>query len=108
MFISTTLTDKRIADLLHGHQGGMSPWLHSLTGNLIQDGRIGVHFDKEDDEEGDGKGKLVITREEVQKGLTLMAQNSPNQWAQFMTENDDDITFDTAIQYIIFGKLVYA
>ncbi len=107
MKITIDVSDERLNSLLHGHGGEDSPWLHELSGNLIKDGQFFVHFDQEDDEEGAGTGKRTITREDVQHGLALMAQYAPYQWGEFMQENDDTVTFDVALQFIIFGREIY-
>lgn len=107
MKITLSVNDKRVTDLLHGHGGGSSPWLHELAGKWTDGRGFRVKFDREEDDEGDGKGRMRVGRRKVQRGLSLMAQKSPYQWGQFMDENDDEITFDTALQYIVFGKLIY-
>ena len=108
MIIQLPIENKRITDLLHGHGGSMSPWLHEVNGEWHGAGDCCVRFDREEDEEGDGKGHKTVKEDQVKFGLALMAQNSPHQFGQFLNGNDDDVTFDTAWQYIIFGKLVYA
>lgn len=111
MQITIELADSRINDLLHGHGGSYSPWLHSLEGNLGKDGFFTVTYDLETDDEGDGNGDKKIWPSDVIKGLSLMAadtkEGGAHQFSEFMAENDDDITFDTALQFIIFGKLIY-
>lgn len=108
MKITLEIPEKRITDLLHGHCGSYSPWLHSASGKWNSSKGFKVKYDLEAGEEGDGKGFMTITAPKVAKGLSLMATDLPNHWEQFMTEDDDDITFDSVMQYIIFGKLVYA
>lgn len=108
MNITLEISDKRITDLLHGHGGGSSPWLHELSGKWDSKGGAKVRFDREEDNEGDGKGRARITRAKVKKGLAVMATQEPYQFSQFLEENDDEICFDTALQCIIFGKCVYA
>lgn len=108
MKITLEIKEQRITDLLHGHCGSYSPWLHSASGKWNSTKGFKVKFDREEDEEGSGNGFKTITAKDVAKGLSLMAVDLPNHWEQFMTEDDDDITFDSIMQYIIFGKLVYA
>jgi hypothetical protein len=105
MNIIVTITDKRVNDLLFGHLGKMSDWLHLVSGK-IDDGVKAV-WDREKDAEGSAKGRGSFTREQIEKGLATMAEKAPYQWAQFMLENDDDVTFDCAWQFIIFGKEIY-
>lgn len=108
MKITIQVADQRINDLIHGHQGRDSYWLHELRGNLFKDGKFTVEYDRANDAEGSNKGRKTITPRMVHKGLSLMAASRGHAWAQFMGENDDDVTFYIAMQYIIFGKEVYA
>ena len=109
MKITLNIPDKRITDLIHGHGGSVSGWLHKLTGNCLR-GQAGcyVQFDLEEKDEGNGDGKMRFGRKRIREGLTIMAQESPYQFGQFLSGDDDDVTFDTALQCIIFKKMVYA
>lgn len=107
MRVTIEIDDKRVSDLLHGHAGGYSPWMHELSGEWNKGGAK-VRFDREQDDEGAGKGKMNVGRLLVRRGLTIMAKECPNRWADFMGRNDDDLAFDCAWQCIIFGKVVYA
>lgn len=108
MKITIEITDERITDLLHGHGGGSSPWLHELSGKWNSPKGASVRFDREEEDEGVGKGRMIINRSKVRKGLVAMAAQEPYQFSEFRQEDDDEITFDTAMQCIIFGKCVYA
>lgn len=108
MKITLNIPDVRITDLLHGHGGGYSPWLRELTGQWTRKAGFRVKYDLEAGEEGEGKGRKSVRAGAVRRGLALMAQHEPGAFAQFLEGNDDDLTFDTALQFIIFGKLVYA
>lgn len=108
MKIEIEIPEEQINNLMHGHGGSVSSWLHEVKGRWNGKEGIRVVYDREEDEEGDGNGSMRISRKQVAAGLKLMAESSTYQFAQFLDENDDDITFDTALQYIIFGKLVYA
>lgn len=108
MKIILEIKDQRITDLLHGHGGGSSPWLHALSGKWDSAKGAKVKYDLLEGEEGDGKGRMVISSLDVMRGLAVMAKEEPYQFSQFLEENDDEITFDTALQCIIFGKCVYA
>ena len=41
------------------------------------------------------------------KGLQLMAKDYPQQWADFMDDNDDANTGDVFVQLCCFGKTIY-
>lgn len=110
MKITLTVKDERITDLLHGHGGSISgSWLEELSGEWNDSkGHCRVKFLREDQEESENpKGRKNIGRRTVQKGLALMAEFSPRHFADFMNENDDDVTFDVFVQYCIFGKVIY-
>lgn len=107
MKVTFEITDKRVTDLIHGHGGSYSPWLHEFSGKWNSPKGALAKYDLEAGEEGNGKGKMRIGRKAIERGLALMAVDLPNHWEQFMSENDDDITFDSIMQYCIFGKLVY-
>jgi hypothetical protein len=105
MNITIEITHKRVNDLLTGHLGRTSDWLHSVTGEI--EGGFHVHYDREEDAEGEGKGRKHISYAALQKGLAAMATGNPSQFAAFVAEDDDDITFDVAWQFIILGREVY-
>lgn len=106
MKITLNVTDKRITDLLHGHGGSYSPWLHEVSGKWNSRKGMTVRYDTERGEEGAGKGHMTITREKVRRGFEVFSR-LPS-FGDFMTENDDDLTFNCVMQCIIFGKLVFA
>ena len=74
MKIALNITDKRITDLLHGHGGSYSPWLHEMSGQWNGRKGMSVRYDTERGEEGDGKGRMVITREKVRRGMEIFAR----------------------------------
>lgn len=108
MKITLEISEQRITDLLHGHGGGSSPWLHALEGKWNSKRGARAQFDREEDEEGSNKGRMTIRGPAVRRGLAAMAKEEPYQFSQFLEENDDEIAFDTALQCIIFGKCVFA
>lgn len=108
MKVSIEISDKRIHDLIHGHGLTYSySWWDEISGNALSKKGAKVVFTRESDEEGEFGGKRLIKAHAVRNGLELMARLSSEAWADFMAENDDMETCDTAWQYIVFGKLVY-
>lgn len=108
MKLALEISDKRIHDLIHGH--GLTynySWWDEISGNALSAKGAKVVFTTEKDEEGEFSGKRTIKARAVRTGLELMARLAPEAWADFMAENDDMNTCDTAWQFIIFGKMVY-
>jgi len=60
--------------------------------------------DSVDDER---KDEHRLDRESILKGLTLMEQNWPRHWGNFVTENDDAETADVFLQLCLLGDIVY-
>jgi len=115
MNISVTISDQAVSDLFTGHGGSYSSWLHEFEQeNAYYDalgmgtGRYRAVYDLEDGAEGDAGGFNTFGPDDIAKGLGIMAQESPHQFGQFLAGDADDLTFDTALQYVIFGKIVYA
>lgn len=106
MNITIALDDKRVFDLLTSHAGRVSDWLHSVTMPNLKDGGH-AHYDTKTDKEGEGTGRKHVTYDQIGAGLAKMAVGNPYQFGQFMTENDDDATFDVAWQFILLGEEVY-
>ena len=48
-----------------------------------------------------------INLDTIRKGLALMAKDSPRHMSDFLDENEDAITGDVFLQYVLFGKLIY-
>lgn len=105
------VSDQRINDLLFGHMGRYSSWLQEVRFAGTDDRlRVAVTYDREDDDEGTFSGHKVLLYVDLCAGIQKFANDSEyaHQWAQFLNEDDDDITFDVAWQFIIFGKVIYS
>lgn len=63
--------------------------------------------DPENDQEGGYTGMKTIRREDIQKGLQIMASEYPDHWADIVNDNADAITYDVAVQCIVLGSVVY-
>ena len=108
MKISVTISDQAVQDLFTGHGGNYSPWLHEFEQLGMGTGRYRAIYDLEEGEEGDAGGFNTFGPDDIAKGLGIMAQESPRQFGQFLDGDADDLTFDNALQCVIFGKIVYA
>lgn len=111
MQLTITITDQRVTELLFGHLGRVSDWLHSVVGGAdVNDtmSPVKVVYDLEKDAEGASNGLLDIGYSDIAQGLARMAETEAPHFGAFLEGNDDDITFDVAWQCIIFGKTIYA
>lgn len=104
MKVVIEITDELVESLLYDH--GTDSWMHDATGDWRTKGIVCV-FDKESDDEGDGTGRTTLKRDDVERGLAVMAKESPNQFGQLLDDNADRVTADTFYQCMIFGKLIY-
>lgn len=106
MNVTIEFKDEDVDRLLTQHAGHYSDWIHTINGTLL-DG-FEIIYDKEGEPEGMGNGKMKVDMPEIAKGLAIMAREATHSFAEWCLENDDDISFDSAWQCIVFGKLVYA
>ena len=56
----------------------------------------------------EGRPIMTLDALAVATGLTLMAQDYPEQWANFIAENEDADTGDVFLQCCLFGEVIYA
>lgn len=52
-------------------------------------------------------GHRTIGKDELVKGLSVMATKAPKHFADLISENDDAITHDVFIQCVLFGEIVF-
>lgn len=71
-------------------------------------------FDPENDEEAtdeylaaNGLKKRTFTRDDLEKGIALMARDHGAHFADMVQENDDNITHDVFLQCIVLKDVVY-
>lgn len=64
-------------------------------------------FDDPKKEEGNGKGRKTIFRDDLEHGLTVMAQKYPSHFGDMLAENDDANTADVFMQCVLFGDVIY-
>lgn len=85
----------------------MEPWYADKT-FFENDFKIEVTYDDPDKEEGNGSGSKWVGPEEVQRGLTLMAERAPDDLADLVSESSADAnTYDVFMQYVVLGEVVY-
>jgi hypothetical protein len=127
--IKKTIAPAMICNAFVGaFEGGSNYWLHSAELKFADkkpdpelklvwyghdslyegDFTFEVGYDDPDEDEGEGNGKKLLSYpRDVTKGLELMAEKSPNHFADLLNENDDAITHDVLMQYIVLGDIVY-
>lgn len=128
MKIIVEVTPDNLCDLFTTcFEGGYSPWLKSADwiyptrDALPQDNVVwwghkeffqdmfefGIKFDRPEDEEGAGKGKMIITPGMVSAGLTQATKQCPKIWGRFISEDYDALDADAIVQCIVFGEVIY-
>lgn len=125
ILVTHEITNRRLADLITtGLEGGMSPWLSTFKwkGGDITPGKIWyyeddtyerddfaveVTFDDPDAEEGTFTGKRTLTIQDFHLGLQTFAVKVPDQFAEFLNDNEDANTGDCFLQCLILGDIVY-
>jgi hypothetical protein len=106
MKITIDIPDSKIDELLD-HAADSWIDLRDATGDWKK-GTLKVKFDREQDDEGNMKGRKTIGRAAVAKGLAAMIVNESWAFNQWMDGDDDMTTCDAAYQCIIFGKTIYS
>ncbi len=115
------IPDKRIQDLLCcAFEGGSYYW-YSITAFNYPKGQtqesLGIEFKHlelpfrggsltiEDAE--DPSVVRILDRAAIVRGLALMKDRHPREWADFIGENEDAETGDVFLQLCLFGEVVY-
>lgn len=120
--VKHTFKDQDISDLLGGaFEGGSSYWC-AIEGQNVpknkQRDRSGVelsHYSQDIPMMGgsvdiqdttDGK-RHSITKKMLLEGLSTMAQEQPQHFSDFVTEDYDANTSDVFLQLCLFGQVIY-
>lgn len=120
MKVTIDISPGRIADLIVGAvEGGSNYWcegFHSVgpIANTPDPWYSTAEYYEKDFQikvveftEGEEPETHILNRESFLKGLQLMAEKSPNDFADFIGENDDAGTSDVFLQYATFGEIRY-
>lgn len=131
MLVPTPVDWQRVADAMVGAiEGGSTYWLNSCHASLDDNsqtlkraiqladniwyaeasywrdgGRALVKYDNP--ETGPSIAEKEIGKAELLLGLRAMAEKSPRHFADLVNENDDAMTHDVFIQYVLFGDIIY-
>lgn len=62
---------------------------------------------KHEDYEHEGKTESTLDYPAIVRGLTVMAQQEPKHFGDFMRENSDATTGDVFVQCCLFGKVIF-
>lgn len=65
-----------------------------------------VEYDNPESNEGDLAEKRLSYPEDVERGLTLMAEKSPKHFSDLFDDPDAE-TYDVLMQYIVLGDVIY-
>lgn len=68
-------------------------------------GRMKLFYDDPENEKARAEFEMGLP--EMLNGVTLMAEKSAGHFGDLISENDDAITHDCFIQYVIFGDVIY-
>ncbi len=121
--ITKQISRRRIADLLVGaFEGGSNYWITKYqkvkpTETVFEydggqyplyqyplnpGGAVIIWPDDDDNKQG-----YRLDLDSIQKGLQVMIELQPDDFARFLMENDDAGTSDTFLQLCLFGRVVY-
>lgn len=125
---SIKVSPRRICDLLIGaFEGGSTYWAQQA--HYVEPKRVAnnqhwydmpelftaypaeeifkIKYDDPEKPEGNGKGVKVVTMNDIQKGLNVMANKYASHFGDFVSENDDSITADVFLQCVVLGDVIY-
>jgi hypothetical protein len=69
---------------------------------------IELHYDREEDDELTGRGKIHLRMADLVKGLSAMAGNDgAHSLGMILNDDMDGPSADCWLQHVVFGKLVY-
>jgi hypothetical protein len=111
MFIQVEIKDEVIQNLFDNVVGGpYSGWIKTFEADQDKKGNwVGsIQFDREQDQEATFKGRFKITNEAVQKGLEAIAKESPIVFGNLLANDTDAVDADVFMQFLVFGREVYA
>ena len=125
------IPDQRIADvLITAFEGGVNYWCMIDSYREPEEGMM-RHFDgsahgivrycdyplspggavlirTNENDEINGKNRWVLNTEALERGLGLLAEKFPRQFAQIVDEEDDAATADLFLQLCCFGEEVFS
>ncbi len=128
--VELTLTPQRICDLfVAALEGGSNYWLRGIdyrgavepeekwfvwwcSANVFADAAFAaeVTFDDPEGEEGNGKGKKLITHADIQRGLDLLKdadKGNPVALGRIIAEDEDANDADMFMQLVVIGDVIY-
>lgn len=105
------IPDSDIANLLDSAGRGSSYWAsetneleyESMTKGLLDGSKTLMIRDEEADE----PKEYTLDLEGIKRGLQVMADKFPKHFADFLSDNGDDITGDVFLQCALLGDIIY-
>lgn len=115
--IKIPITGEIISDMMVSVcEGGYSGWVKMIDFGDMKYGEGSafegnftflVVYDREEDDEGDFKGRKKIREIDIKRGLQAFAKECPKGLADLVSENWDALTADCFFQCVVFGKVIY-
>ena len=69
--------------------------------------RIRLIYDREEDDEGAGKGKATLDRAAIAFGIVALSKVAPATFTRIITQEGDALDADAFMQCCVFGKIIY-
>ncbi len=128
--VELTVKPQDISDLfVAAMEGGSNHWLHTAdyrgvvtpedkgvvwwgSANVFADQSFSaeIGYDDPEGEEGNGEGKKIITRADIQRGLDLLKdpeKGNPVALGRIIAEDYDAEDADTFMQLVVLGEVIY-
>ena len=68
---------------------------------------VELRYDREEDDEGAGRGKVHLRMADFLRGLSVMAKEAPSSLGMILNDDMDGPSADAWLQCAVFGRLVY-
>lgn len=84
---------------------GVVWWGHAEI--YVSDFSFKVRYDHPEQDESEGKGKKIITQDDVKRALQTMATKYPDHFANILNDTTDADTGDVLLQCCVFDEIIY-
>jgi hypothetical protein len=103
------VTRKRVEEVILSLVTAYSPWVAEVSWEKMtkETFHLVAKYTREEDEEGVFKGRKIIMKPTIERGLVAMATIEPERFGNIINDRYDAIDADIFLQCIIFGKTIY-